>query len=205
MSETSAKVCTKCCRALPTSEFYAYGRGPRTGRLHAKCKECQKAKTRAYYAADPEAGKARSRASEAKNPERVRRHAREAYHRNPETYKAYVRRWQSANMDKVRTYKQLNEHARRAIEREGTLTLAEHRDLKVRAAAFGCVYCGGPFEHLDHATPLAKGGRHDLSNLVPACARCNTQKNASTAEMFGQRLGVASDVLKKIDAFVATQ
>ena len=39
-----------------------------------------------------------------------------------------------------------------------------------------CRYCGNPSEHIDHFYPLSKGGLHDISNLVPACAPCNLSK-----------------------------
>ncbi|WP_369190139.1 HNH endonuclease [Streptomyces sp. R08] len=44
----------------------------------------------------------------------------------------------------------------------------------------GCCYCDGPAEHIDHVTPLSKGGRDVLSNAVPACADCNLSKAALT-------------------------
>jgi 5-methylcytosine-specific restriction endonuclease McrA len=43
-----------------------------------------------------------------------------------------------------------------------------------------CWVCrAAPFEHWDHVKPLAKGGAHVLSNLRPACHRCNSKKNAT--------------------------
>ena len=41
-----------------------------------------------------------------------------------------------------------------------------------------CWYCGGPFDHVDHLKPLARGGYHILANLRPACQPCNSTKNA---------------------------
>ena len=41
-----------------------------------------------------------------------------------------------------------------------------------------CVYCGGPYEHIDHFYPLSKGGQHSLANLVPSCKKCNQSKSA---------------------------
>ena len=40
-----------------------------------------------------------------------------------------------------------------------------------------CAYCGAPSEHIDHVTPLARGGRHSIGNLVGACAACNLSKS----------------------------
>ncbi|WP_405560649.1 HNH endonuclease [Streptomyces sp. NBC_01180] len=43
-----------------------------------------------------------------------------------------------------------------------------------------CCYCDAPAEHLDHVTPISKGGADADWNLVPACARCNCSKGAKT-------------------------
>jgi 5-methylcytosine-specific restriction endonuclease McrA len=47
-----------------------------------------------------------------------------------------------------------------------------------------CHYCGdllsswiGAHMHLDHVTPLSKGGLDEESNLVAACKRCNQEKS----------------------------
>jgi 5-methylcytosine-specific restriction endonuclease McrA len=40
-----------------------------------------------------------------------------------------------------------------------------------------CVYCGADNPtSVDHVVPVAAGGVTDLSNLVPACSRCNSSK-----------------------------
>jgi 5-methylcytosine-specific restriction endonuclease McrA len=47
-----------------------------------------------------------------------------------------------------------------------------------------CVYCGsdgaGAHLHLDHLTPRSVGGADVASNLVVACRRCNTARQAMT-------------------------
>ena len=40
--------------------------------------------------------------------------------------------------------------------------------------------CDVVYEHMDHLTPLSRGGSHTLENLAPACGRCNMQKSAKT-------------------------
>lgn len=42
-----------------------------------------------------------------------------------------------------------------------------------------CYRCGAYANTVDHAIPLALGGTHDLSNLRPACSRCNSSTGAS--------------------------
>lgn len=53
----------------------------------------------------------------------------------------------------------------------GLLTLWEDLDL------WRCVYCDGPFQHVDHSLARARGGTDDPENLVPACATCNLSKS----------------------------
>lgn len=46
-----------------------------------------------------------------------------------------------------------------------------------------CAYCGHPPASgvltQDHVEPLARGGRHDVSNLVAACLACNVRKGTA--------------------------
>ena len=51
---------------------------------------------------------------------------------------------------------------------------------KIRAKVLGsgsrCHYCGTLATTVDHVIPKSRGGTDALSNLVPACARCNYSK-----------------------------
>ena len=42
-----------------------------------------------------------------------------------------------------------------------------------------CYRCGGYANTVDHVVPVALGGTHALSNLRPACGRCNSSTGAS--------------------------
>jgi 5-methylcytosine-specific restriction protein A len=51
-----------------------------------------------------------------------------------------------------------------------------------------CYHCGGKFKPseltMDHLIPIARGGKSDKKNCVPACKDCNTKKGHKTrAEM----------------------
>ncbi len=54
-----------------------------------------------------------------------------------------------------------------------------------------CAYCEtvlfGSY-HVDHITPLVRGGRNDWTNLAIVCPRCNHSKGTKSAEEFCQRL-----------------
>lgn len=37
---------------------------------------------------------------------------------------------------------------------------------------------------MDHRVPLARGGRHEIQNVVPACKTCNSRKHTRTEAEF---------------------
>lgn len=47
---------------------------------------------------------------------------------------------------------------------------------------WSCAYCGKatPEPEIEHVIPLARGGRDDITNIVPACKACNRDKNTMT-------------------------
>ena len=66
--------------------------------------------------------------------------------------------------------------------------------------AHACVYCGATAEtsgahlHLDHVTPRARGGADVASNLVLACRRCNSARQALSLagwQVYAASLGIA--------------
>ncbi len=67
----------------------------------------------------------------------------------------------------------------------GTATLEQEA---ARIAYYGgvCAYCEGPYEHLDHAIPLSRGGTGWPANLRPACASCNLSKHTKTPKEFAE-------------------
>ena len=43
-----------------------------------------------------------------------------------------------------------------------------------------CHYCNGYANTADHIVPVSHGGGHDISNLLPACGRCNSSRQDKT-------------------------
>jgi predicted nucleic acid-binding Zn ribbon protein len=43
-----------------------------------------------------------------------------------------------------------------------------------------CAYCNNPtpLPHMDHVIPLARGGLHQIGNVLPACPDCNMHKGS---------------------------
>lgn len=70
---------------------------------------------------------------------------------------------------------------------------ATAEQITYRVAFFGgvCAYCRSkPYEHLDHAIPISRGGTNWPANLRPACANCNLSKHAKTPAEFSAGRGV---------------
>ncbi|HET8617216.1 MAG TPA: HNH endonuclease [Actinomycetales bacterium] len=53
-----------------------------------------------------------------------------------------------------------------AVTRRAVLHRDHHR----------CAYCGGKADTVDHVVPRSRGGRHEWTNVVAACLRCNGRK-----------------------------
>lgn len=68
----------------------------------------------------------------------------------------------------------IRKHTTRARKRglEATLTVEEWLGILERHG-WGCAFCGGPFESIEHVVPLHYGGGTTAGNCVPACLECN--------------------------------
>src|SRR5690554_4089856 len=70
----------------------------------------------------------------------------------------------------------LSKIRRRSLKAAADINYVSTKDWTrlVRRFEGRCAYCGasGPL-HMDHIVPLARGGRHGIGNLLPACASCN--------------------------------
>ena len=65
---------------------------------------------------------------------------------------------------------------------DNSITLASLEELKEKQN-YKCFYCDSFLDfsikqsvHLDHVHPFCKGGKHTLTNVVWACAKCNLKK-----------------------------
>lgn len=108
---------------------------------------------------------------------RDRDHKRHAYKANPIPRLNSNRQWRNQNPGKVLAIN-LRRRAR-TFNAEGSLTAAERDTLLSRATR--CYHCGKKFNSrcrptLDHLIALSKGGKHDITNVVVACHKCNPAK-----------------------------
>ena len=147
--------------------------------------------SRERYAKDPEKYRTQAQTYRTANPEHTKELQKNRYERNPEYYCAMVRNWYANNSQHVkvrsRAYRlanpaiiKANKASYRARKRQAPindLTAAQWEDIKV-AFDHRCAYCKRKMQRLtqDHIVPLSKGGSHTASNIVPACAKCNSTK-----------------------------
>lgn len=126
---------------------------------------------------------AQKRAWRLANPDKVREHKRVHHERHREQIVARVQAWRQANPMKQRAAHLKRRSAEKNAPGVG-YTTAEMIAARVSFYGDKCVYCGSPWEAIDHRIPLARGGSHWPANLVPACSSCNSQKHAKTEREF---------------------
>lgn len=114
---------------------------------------------------------------------------------NKENIAARAAEYHKANKEKILEYRQANKEAyqnykskRRALKNNsgGTFTQQEFKAL-IEDYDNRCYYCLNEHTetpHADHFIPLSKRGNNFISNIVPACPRCNLSKNAKMPQKF---------------------
>lgn len=187
------KCCTKCGCTKPLS-FYVRDRSTPTGRK-AACRVCSNLMTkrwraknaghlaryrRARYLAHKEEENTWNRAYHAANREYIIDRLRQYREANRE----YFRQWKKANLEKQRQYKQ--DRQARLANAEGSHSQAEVWQM-LEDQQHLCAFCETPLMgkfHVDHLTPLRRGGSDSWQNLAISCPSCNTSKGRKTAEEF---------------------
>lgn len=109
------------------------------------------------------------------HPEEAASGVRSAKAKNPEKYRAI----NAASQSRCGAQRAEAQRRRRALKAGTTVVRVTPEHLCQKLAYWGgkCWICReAPGTQWDHVKPLAAGGRHVLSNLRPACPRCNQSK-----------------------------
>jgi 5-methylcytosine-specific restriction endonuclease McrA len=61
-----------------------------------------------------------------------------------------------------------------------TAEYKRNRKIILETNNYICHYCGLPATTADHIQPVSKGGTNELSNLLPACHKCNSTRQNRT-------------------------
>jgi 5-methylcytosine-specific restriction endonuclease McrA len=136
------------------------------------------ARNRAYWHTNKEKLKAKNAAWRAANKDKLKRDKAAYYAAHQEETKKKVKEYATRNPERARSWSKKKKALRRGAP-DADFTAAQWELLKAQYKHC-CAYCGNKVQELtqDHITPLSKGGRHTLSNIVPACRTCNSKKNA---------------------------
>lgn len=164
------KACTKCGETKPLDSF-GVQRDRKDGRTSA-CRDCRRAQSREWKAANPEKVRAENVRYLADNRERRNAYQREWNARNKAKVSAANRRWREANPDKW---------ARAATASKARDRTSDVRDVTAkdfrRLLQDPCQQCDTTESlSIDHIIPLARGGRHAVGNLQILCIDCNQEK-----------------------------
>lgn len=148
------------------------------------------ARSAAWYAANPErAAEARAAWSVA-NREKTREYGAKWRSANPEKARAVARAWREQNPGPGKIHVQRRRQRKASAPGDGVTS----RQWASQIAPYGgrCAYCDAvtSVSVMEHMVPLSRGGAHDVTNVVPACRRCNSKKGTMTALEFfvGRRL-----------------
>ena len=165
------KLCTACGGVKPVDEFRR--NATKRDGLSSNCKPCSRMSDLRYRSNNQDRIREYGRSYHSENAERVRVRRQRYYLENLERERERMRNWQRENRDAC---------ARNAARRRARKRSVDHAPY-CRAEIFArwggmCCYCDSPAEHLDHVTPISRGGADAAPNLVPACAPCNQSKGA---------------------------
>jgi 5-methylcytosine-specific restriction endonuclease McrA len=156
-------------------------------RLHAE-KNCNRKESHAKW--------------QSQNKEKISKAAKAWKENNKERKKQADKEWTRNNPEKVRE-RGRRRRARKCNAIQNAIITVTHEDVELLKEAFNqsCVYCGSKERlTIDHVIPLAKGGTHELKNLLPCCKSCNSSKNCSPIQSWYQSKSFFSE--QKWDAIV---
>lgn len=158
----------------------------RDGTHVSYCRQCYNAYKRRFYVEHREREIERSKAYNKANPHVPARNMRAVRSRAGKgVYAAKYRAYRELHRDQFRA-----NYAKAKAKRRKALLLGEGfagSDWKLLKQTFRneCAYCGSSASlTIDHVTPLTAGGKHEASNIVPACTRCNCSKNNRPVQVF---------------------
>lgn len=194
----------QCCRCGLTKSAADFNKDRKTSSgLSPQCRACRSAWRRQnaekiseynaeYQKSNREIIAEKARLDRQVRPEVYRERDRTQAERNRVRRAATARRRRAAQVQKHRDYDRARYRKnplpwiRRAEKRRALLLERDCGCVTVDALrllySMPCTYCGGEAEHMEHVMPLARGGRHCLSNLVPSCGPCNWSKGTKILE-----------------------
>ena len=163
------KKCSKCKRTLPLDNFRKDK--SKSDGFYNSCKECASKKDHDNYMKNPKEKYRKVLAYQIKTG-RISK------------YKPYNPKYYSS--EESRRKKRVRDINRRVLKRNADNKNKITSDVISRIIKKyngKCAYCGEKCitkYHIDHKTPLSRGGGNEFDNLALSCPRCNLSKNDKT-------------------------
>lgn len=181
MVRLEERICCGCGIRQSLQNFAPAGEGKK-GR---RCKSCSQKHNAGYYQKNREKIKEQNLKYRYANLERARERENAYNKANKRARRAYWKRYEKENFER-RQSRRIQRTERMLVAGEPpTAAILDNMFVQQKGK---CFYCLKKFPsnkyHVEHKTPLAKGGTNDRGNLVLACAGCNLSKGAKTAEEF---------------------
>ena len=151
-----------------------------------KNKSHQSALSRAWAEKNKDRIRSLARLRYAKNIEESRNRLKRKRDKNRAKFNAWSREWKRKQGDKYKAKRIVYESKRRATAGCNS-PLVDEWIFKIKNQEIvPCYYCGtvqsGAKIHIEHMTPISRGGKHELQNLCASCSSCNLKKATKTAE-----------------------
>jgi hypothetical protein len=170
------KLCNDCNEWYPLNEEYFYKNKSSSDGFNPYCKKCSISRQQEKYWNDPILGRQKKKEWRDNNKENHRKMIKSWEEDNKEYLKEKRTEWRQENPDKVKGYNYNHMHKQHNISEEEWQSCKSYFNGK-------CAYCGideqeakeeqGHSLHMEHAI---NNGANDLSNCIPSCKSCNSQK-----------------------------
>lgn len=185
------KYCKKCGTEKPKTEFHK--NSALIDGLCAYCKPCMIRKSIEWQKKNPDRHASLRKAWKKENPKKDAAHTKKWQDSNRGRVREKDREWKAANP----SYRYATDSARRSREKgaTGSHTLTDVMWIFYSQRGL-CANCNSNLEkigrnkfHVDHVTPLARGGSNDKYNLQCLCPPCNLKKSAKDPVDWAQENG----------------
>jgi|SRR3990167_1443521 len=112
--------------------------------------------------------------------------------RTPEEFREVKRVYRKKNPLQFKAYDHKKRLQRRDLT-QATIQLIYESNIK-QYQRLTCYLCLIPIEfgndHLEHKTPVSRGGSNEYDNLAVACGKCNRKKHTKTEQEYKQIAGI---------------
>jgi len=163
--ERTSKICSICKKDLPISGFVKKLDG-----VTSKCRACSSDYNIEFYK---------------NNTEKRRALSRKNYLENRDKRIQYAKEWNKSHPVQRRKTMAFQDAMRRSRVIANSGIIPNRNDWANIKKYFlnKCAYCNTEGKlTVEHFYPIAKGGRHCISNIIPACRLCNSMKNSKMPE-----------------------